>query len=76
MAHHKLGQINPALYALSAKHAKGLVDVTSGNNSVTFTQQGRKYTVQGFAARKGYDLATGVGTVDAELFVRELARAS
>ena len=76
VAHRKLGLINPALYRLSAEHAKGLVDVRKGNNTVSFTQKGKQYTVHGFAARKGYDLATGVGTVDAALFVKELARAS
>ncbi|MBE7187242.1 MAG: S53 family peptidase [Jatrophihabitans endophyticus] len=74
VAHHKLGLINPALYKLSAEHAKGLVDVTSGNNTVTFTQKGKQYTVKGFSSRKGYDLTTGVGTVDAAKFVKELAR--
>jgi hypothetical protein len=29
--------------------------------------------VRGFAARPGYDLASGVGTVNAVFFVRELA---
>jgi hypothetical protein len=31
--------------------------------------------VKGFAAQPGYDLATGVGTVDARYFVNELAGA-
>ena len=30
VAHHPLGLINPTLYALSALHAPGLVDVTAG----------------------------------------------
>ena len=38
VAGHPLGLINPALYALSAVRAPGLVDVTSGNNTVAFTQ--------------------------------------
>jgi subtilase family serine protease len=73
VAGHPLGLINPALYRLSAAHARGIVDVTSGDNTVSFTQGGRKHTVRGFAARRGYDLATGVGTVDARYFVYELA---
>ena len=76
VAHHPLGLINPALYALSAERAPGLVDVTTGNNTVSFTQNGTLFTVRGFSARPGYDLASGVGTVNAALFVPELARAA
>jgi subtilase family serine protease len=73
VAGHSLGLINPALYRLSAEHAPGIVDITSGNNTVSFSQGGHKHTVAGFAARPGYDLASGVGTVNAPSFVRELA---
>ena len=76
VARHSVGFINPALYALSAEHAPGLVDVTQGNNTVGFTQNGTLYTVQGYSAGRGYDLASGVGTVNAALFVPELARAA
>jgi subtilase family serine protease len=75
VAGHPLGVINPALYALAAKHAPGIVDVTRGNNTVSF-RQGRNaklVTVKGYPAGKGYDLVTGVGTVDARQFVPELA---
>lgn len=76
VAGHPLGLINPALYALLARHAPGLVDVTSGSNTVSFYQgtSGTPYTVQGFAARKGYDLVTGVGTVNAAALAYELGR--
>ena len=50
-----------------------MVDVTSGNNTVTFSQNGQTYTVQGYSARPGYDLASGVGTVNGAAFVPELA---
>jgi subtilase family serine protease len=73
VAGHPLGLINPALYQLSAEHAPGIVDVTSGNNTVSFKQGGHEHTVHGFTARPGYDLASGVGTVNAGYFVRELA---
>jgi len=73
VAHHPLGLINPALYAMSARHDPGLVDVTTGNNTAAFSQNGRKYTVRGFSAGPGYDLASGVGTVNAAEFVPELA---
>jgi subtilase family serine protease len=72
-AHHSLGLINPALYQMSALHMPGLVDVTSGNNTVAFAQDGHQHTVQGSAAGPGYDLASGLGTVNAALFVPELA---
>jgi subtilase family serine protease len=73
VAGHSLGLINPALYQLSARGAPGIVQVTSGNNSVSFSQDGHAYTVTGFAARHGYSLAAGVGTVNALYFVPELA---
>jgi subtilase family serine protease len=68
LAHHKLGDINGAIYTLNALHARGIVDVTSGDNSFA--------GVTGYSALKGYDLATGVGTVDAAKFVPALALAS
>ena len=74
MAGHSLGLINPALYAMSAAGDPGIVDVTSGNNTVTFPQNGSEHTVTGFTALPGYDLASGVGTVDASTFVPELAQ--
>jgi hypothetical protein len=76
VAGHSLGLINPALYQLSAEHARGIVDVTSGNNTVSFTQSGKSYTIKGFSATKGYDLASGVGTVNGAYFVPELAHAA
>ncbi|WP_037572188.1 S53 family peptidase [Phaeacidiphilus oryzae] len=74
--HHRLGLINPALYRMSATKAPGVVPVTSGNNTATFTQGGKTYTVQGYSAKAGYSLVTGVGTVWAPSFVPELARAA
>ena len=76
VAGHSLGLVNPALYQLSAERAPGVVDVTSGNTTVSFTQNGQTYTVQGASATKGYDLASGVGTVNGAYFVPELARAA
>jgi subtilase family serine protease len=70
-----LGLINPTLYKLLAEHAPGLVNVTSGTNSVSFYggRPTKRYTVTGYHARKGYSLVTGVGTINASLFVYELA---
>jgi subtilase family serine protease len=75
-AGHSLGLINPALYAMAADHAPGLVDVTQGNNTVSFFQNGQLYKVWGYRAGPGYDLASGLGTVNAALFVPELAQAA
>ncbi|HEY2127106.1 MAG TPA: S53 family peptidase [Streptosporangiaceae bacterium] len=72
IAGHPLGLINPALYGMLAKHLPGLVDVVKGNNTVSFIQSGQ-HTVHGFTARPGYDLASGVGTVNAYYFAYELA---
>jgi subtilase family serine protease len=69
VAGHRLGLINPALYALGAasQHGvnTGLVDITSGNNSFG--------GVTGFNAGPGYDLASGWGTINAARFVPALA---
>jgi subtilase family serine protease len=76
VARHSLGLINPALYALKAFNAPGLVPVTMGNNTVQFTQNGTLYTVKGYSASRRYNLVAGVGTINAALFVPELAYAS
>jgi subtilase family serine protease len=73
VAGHPLGVINPRLYQLSALHAPGIVDIVSGGNTVSFRQGGGLHVVRGFAAVPGYDLASGVGTIDAARFVYELA---
>ena len=70
-----LGLLNPTLYKLVAKHAPGLVNVTSGDNTVSFYggKPAKPYTITGYPARKGYSLVTGVGTINASQFVYELA---
>jgi subtilase family serine protease len=75
VAGHPLGLINPTLYTLSARRAPGIVDVTSGDSTVSFYQGTPRtlHTVTGYPARAGYDLVTGVGTVNAASFVYELA---
>ncbi|MFI1168044.1 S8 family serine peptidase [Streptomyces sp. NPDC020801] len=73
-AGHRVGNINEALYNLSrpaAQHDKntGIVDVNDGTDN--------SYAgVTGYKAVNGFDMATGVGTVDALRFVPALARAS
>ena len=67
-----LGDLNADLYELGAEHATGIVDITAGSNTVTFQQDGRTVTVPGYQAVAGYDLASGLGTIDAADFVAEL----
>jgi subtilase family serine protease len=74
LAGHRLGLLNPALYRLGSRGSLGLDDVTLGDNTVTFTQDGQTYTVPGYPAHAGYDLPTGVGTPNAAALVPALAR--
>ena len=71
LAGHRVGDIHQALYALAKGAPKftGIVDVADGTNN---TYDG----VTGYTAVKGYDMATGVGTLDAAHFVPALALAS
>ena len=57
-AHRRLGLINLALYRLAAEKAPGIVDVSHGNNTVSFRQGSRAITVRGYSAKLGYDLVT------------------
>jgi subtilase family serine protease len=68
-----LGLLNPALYTLAEADAPGIVPITTGNNTVSFEQNGKDYTVDGYVADGGYTLATGVGTADGAALVAELA---
>ena len=80
-AGRRLGFLNPRLYELAADHARGIVDVTTGDNATIFcaaacgTPQEQDSTIPGFEAARGFDLASGWGTIDAARFVPELARA-
>ncbi|BAJ27518.1 MULTISPECIES: S53 family peptidase [Kitasatospora] len=67
LAGHRLGQLNPRLYALALlpQQASGITDVTAGDNSWE--------SVTGYQATKGYDLSSGLGTVDGTRFVHSLA---
>ena len=64
-----LGQINPALYTDLGPNANtsGIVDVTKGNNNYN--------NVTGYRASKGFDIASGWGTLDAATFVPALVKA-
>jgi subtilase family serine protease len=82
LAGHRLGFVNPALYELRSQQNAGIVDVTKGNTTVTVCTANCSgsnrtiTTVKGFPALDGYDLATGVGTVNAPAFVVHLAQAA
>lgn len=68
-----LGQINPALYSmLSTPSTNGIVDVHSGSNSVMIGWK----VVAGYRASQGFDIASGIGTIDAASFVPALAAAA
>jgi uncharacterized protein (TIGR03437 family) len=64
-----LGNINPKLYSLAQSAASAFHDVTAGNNiiDVTCTFRARRCTPgsYGFNAGPGYDLVTGLGSIDA-----------
>jgi subtilase family serine protease len=79
VAGHRLGYLNDRLYKLLDQHPNGIVDVTAGNNTFTFCQSSCgtpaavNVTVQGFTAAPGYDMASGLGTLNANKLVRALA---
>jgi subtilase family serine protease len=70
LAGRPLGVINPLLYQLAAQHDPGIVDVQGQGN----TFHAGHSTVRGFPAGPGYDLVTGLGTIDAAKFVPDLVR--
>ena len=67
-AGHRLGQLNPLLYALSydkATYKADFHDVTVGNNA---------FDGPGFPAGKGWDLPTGLGSPNVANLVHSLVR--
>jgi subtilase family serine protease len=66
---HGLGNINPTLYSLAASTPGAFHDITTGNNIVPCTQGTTGCPTAapfqyGFSAGTGYDLVTGLGSVD------------
>jgi uncharacterized protein (TIGR03437 family) len=63
-----VGNINPKLYSLAKTAPGAFHDVTTGNNIVTVScghrSVGCSSTPVGYSAGKGYDQATGLGSVD------------
>ena len=58
------GQANFTLYALAAQKPAAFHDITLGSNSVYYVGE-----VVGYAATAGYDLASGLGSIDANVLV-------
>jgi len=68
-----VGNINPALYRMSQAGTGAFHDITSGNNSSP-CNSGSPDCVNGFAgysAGPGYDMATGLGSLDVNVFVHK-----
>ena len=77
------GQANYTLYPLAAQHPSAFHDVTVGSNIVpcqpdspnctlsTATDNTSGFYTLGYYAGTGYDLATGLGSVDANLLVND-----
>jgi subtilase family serine protease len=74
-AGHRLGFLNPSLYSSGVVGSGGLVDVIGLNNSFSYKTSGGRHKVNGFRATPGYDLVTGLGTVDAARLVPALIAA-
>jgi subtilase family serine protease len=70
-----VGPVNDALYHVlgPAGLKDGIADVVSGNNTVTWEG---KVLVRGFTAARGFDVASGWGTIRANTFAPALARAT
>jgi subtilase family serine protease len=60
------GNINTVLYPLAARvSAAAFHDITSGSNQVPFSATCAPTNQIGYSATAGYDLATGLGSIDA-----------
>jgi hypothetical protein len=68
--HGNVGPVNPALYGIvgPAGAKDGIADVVRGNDSVP--------NVTGFTAARGFDVASGWGTINASRFVPSLVAAT
>ena len=68
-----LGNINPQLYRLAQAAPSAFHDIVTGDNMVPCTQGSPNCLTgsYGYKAGPGYDLATGLGSVDANSFVTQ-----
>lgn len=76
MAHHRLGTLNPSLYALGSSNffSNALYhDVTVGQNGVLeFDSNDNPINIPGFKAKRGWDATTGLGSPRADRLVPAL----
>jgi hypothetical protein len=63
------GNINTVLYPLAARLSSAFHDVQTGNNKVPYSPPCVASTQIGYNALPGYDLATGLGSIDAFVLV-------
>ena len=63
------GNINTVLYPLAARLSSAFHDVQTGDNKVPFSPPCVASTQIGYNALPGYDLATGLGSIDAFVLV-------
>jgi hypothetical protein len=74
----RLGQADYTLYPLSKQYAASFHDVTTGNNSVVCTSGpadcGSNLFLTGYNAANGYDVASGLGSVDATQLVQNWSK--
>lgn len=66
-----LGNINPILYPLAAHAPTAFNDVTIGNNQVPYSSACGAISNIGFNAGTGYDLATGLGSMNIATLVSD-----
>lgn len=73
-----LGNINPQLYRLAQSSSGAFHDIISGSNAVTCLQgtPGCSAGTYGYPAGPGYDMATGIGSLDVNRFVQQWATAT
>lgn len=66
-----LGNVNPALYALAQTNPAAFHDITDGSNAVPCAAGSPDCLASavGYSAGPGYDLASGLGSVDLDNFI-------
>ena len=67
------GNLNPALYQLAASSNNAFHDITAGNNFVPCGFPGCVNGYAGYSAGPGYDLTTGLGSIDAANLIAALS---
>jgi subtilase family serine protease len=74
------GNLNPTLYSLAASTPSIFHDITSGDNKVPCTAPSKDCpagtTSIGYTAGVGYDMTTGLGTIDASALVNSFPASS